>query len=215
VSGCCTTYGAVASAHFDEKIARRELASYRKKGPGSTTRLLRDLLLETGDVDGVLLDVGSGVGGLTFELLERGIERAIAIDASPANLAAATEEAARRGRTAAVRFVLGDFLDRATEIPVATVVTLDRVVCCYPLYQPLLEEAMRHADRYFALSYPRDIWYVQAAIAFENAMRRTRSNPFRAFVHPVERMTLVIQSAGFSLVSRGQTRQWAAEVYIR
>lgn len=215
MSGCCSTYGSVASAHFDEKIARRELASYRKKGPGTTTRLLRDLLLETGDVEGVLLDVGSGVGGLTFELLEQGVERAISVDASPANLAAATEEAARRGRTAAVRFVLGDFLDRATEIPAATVVTLDRVVCCYPLYQPLLEEAMRHADRYFALSYPRQIWYVHAAIAFENAMRRIRSNPFRTFVHSVERMTNVIRSADFNLVSRRQTRQWSAELYAR
>jgi len=94
MKGCCSPYETVARAQFDEKIARRELASYRKKGPGSTTRLLRDLLLKTGGVNGTLLDVGSGIGGLTFELLEHGIERAIAIDASPANLAAATEEAA-------------------------------------------------------------------------------------------------------------------------
>ena len=215
MSGCCTTYGAVASAHFDEKIARRELASYRKRGPGSTTRLIRDLLVETGAVKGVLLDVGSGVGGLTFELLEHGVERAIAVDASPANLAAATDEAIRRGRNGTVRLVLGDFLDHARNIPTATVVTLDRVVCCYPLYQPLLEEALRHAERYFAYSYPRDVWYVHAAIAFENAIRRVRANPFRAFVHPVERMTQVIQSANFKLVSRRQTRQWSAEVYVR
>jgi magnesium-protoporphyrin O-methyltransferase len=215
VSRCCSTYGAVASAHFDEKIARRELTSYRKKGPGSTTRLLRDLLLETGAVQGTALDVGSGVGALTFELLEHGVERAIAVDASPANLAAAGEEATRRGRTGVVRFVLGDFLDHARHIPAATVVTLDRVVCCYPLYQPLIEEAMRHAERYFAFSYPRDVWYVHAAIAFENAMRRIRSNPFRAFVHSVERMTDVIRSADFKLVSRRHTRQWSAELYAR
>ena len=111
--------------------------------------------------------------------------------------------------------MLGDFLDHARLIPAATVVTLDRVVCCYPLYQPLLEEALRHAERYFAFSYPRDVWYVRAAIAFENAIRRIRRNPFRAFVHPVERMTHVVQSAGFKLVSRRQTRQWSAEVYVR
>jgi SAM-dependent methyltransferase len=215
VSRCCSTYGAVASAHFDEKIAQRELTRYRKKGPGSTTRLLRDLLLETRAVQGTALDVGSGVGGLTFELLDHGVERVTAVDASPANLAAATEEATRRGRSSAVQLVLGDFLDHARHIPTATVVTLDRVVCCYPLYQPLLEEALRHAERYFAFSYPRDVWYVRAAIAFENAIRRIRANPFRAFVHPVERMTQVIQSADFRLVSRRQTRQWSADVYVR
>ena len=215
MSTCCSTYGAVASAHFDEKIARRELTNYRKKGPGSTTRLLRDLLLETGAVQGTVLDVGSGVGALTFELLEHGVERAIAIDASPANLAAATEEATRRGRKGAVQFVVGDFIEHARHLPAATVVTLDRVVCCYPLYQPLLEEAVRHAERYFAYSYPRDVWYVRGAIAVENVVRRIRSNPFRAFVHSVERMTDVIRSGDFKLVSRRHTRQWSAELYAR
>ena len=215
VSGCCSTYAAVAASHFDDRIARRELASYRRKGPGSTTRLLRDLLRATGRLGGVLLDVGSGIGGLTFELLEHGVARAIAVDASPANLAAATEEAIRRGRVGNVQFVHGDFLDVAPRIPQATVVTLDRVVCCYPLYEPLLEESLRHAERCFAISYPRDVWYVQAAITLENAVRRIRGNPFRAFVHPAERMRRVIEGAGLRLASRRQTWQWSADVYLR
>jgi hypothetical protein len=37
-------------------------------------------------------------------------------------------------------------------LPVATIVTLDRVVCCYPLYDQLLSQAVRHADRGFAFS---------------------------------------------------------------
>jgi SAM-dependent methyltransferase len=191
------------------------LASYRKNGPGATTRLLRDLLLETGRIDGVLLDVGSGIGGLTFELLEHGIERAIAVDASPANIAAATEEAVRRKKVGAIQFVHGDFLAVAPQISSAGVVTLDRVICCYPLYEPLLGESLRHAERYFAYSYPRDVWYVRAAITFENAIRRIRGNPFRAFVHPVVRMTHVIQAAGFKFVSRRQTWQWCADLYLR
>ena len=215
MSHCCSSYGDIAAAHFDEKIARRELASYRKNGPGSTTRLLRDLLLETGQIEGMLLDVGSGIGGLTFEMLEHGVGRAIAVDASPASLAAATEEAVRRGRVGAVQFVLGDFVGVASQIPTATVVTLDRVVCCYPLFEPLLEESLSHAKRYFALSYPRDVWYVHAAVALDNAVRRIRGNPFRAFVHPVDGMTRMIQGAGFRLASRRHTWQWSAAVYLR
>jgi magnesium-protoporphyrin O-methyltransferase len=177
--------------------------------------MVRDLLLATGRLGGVLLDVGSGIGGLTFELLEHGVERAIAVDASPANLAAATEEAIRRHRVEDVQFVHGDFLDVAPQIPPATVVTLDRVVCCYPFYEPLLEQSLRHAERSLALSYPRDVWYVHAAVAFENAVRRIRGNPFRAFVHPAKRMTRVIQGAGFRLASQRQTWQWSADVFIR
>lgn len=215
VSPCCCSFATIAEDHFNERMAQRDLARYRKSGAGSTTRVLRDLLAETRGLDGLLLDVGSGIGGLTFELLEHGIGRAIAVDASAANLAAAAEEAVRRGRVEAVQFVQGDFLEVAPQVPAATVVTLDRVICCYPLYEPLLEESLRHAERYFAFSYPRDVWYVRLAVTFENAVRWSRGNPFRAFVHPVDRMTHVIQAAGFTLVGRRQTWQWSADVYVR
>jgi len=214
VSACCSTYGNVAGAHFDEKIARRDLENYRNKGPGPTARLLRDMLVETGAVDGTLLDVGSGVGGLSFELLERGVERAIAVDASPAYLAAAAQEATRRDRLRAVEFRLGDFLDVASVIPPATIVTLDRVICCYPAFESLLTEALSHAERYFAYSYPRDLWYVRAAIAGENGLRRLKRNPFRAFVHPVDRMTHTIERAGFRLAAHRHIWQWSADVWV-
>src|SRR5439155_17533458 len=125
--------------------------------------------------------------------------RAIAVDASSAYLTAASNEAARRGRSEAIRFVHGDLLTVASQLPAATIVTLDRVICCYPRYAPLLEESLRHAERCFAFSYPRDVWYVHWGVAAENAVCRLRRNPFRAFVHPVERMTHTIQRAGFKL----------------
>ena len=83
MSACCSAYGNVADAHFDHKIAKRDLDKYRSKGPEPTARLLRDLLVGTGAVERTLLDVGSGVGGLSFELLERGVEHAIAVKHRP------------------------------------------------------------------------------------------------------------------------------------
>jgi hypothetical protein len=91
-------------------------------------------------------------------------------------------------------------------------VTLDRVVCCYPAFEPLLNESLRHAERSFAYSYPRDVWYVHAAIVVENGIRQLEGNPFRAFVHPVDRMNRLIESAGFHLVARRHTWQWSADV---
>jgi SAM-dependent methyltransferase len=215
VSACCSTYGNVAGAHFDEKIAKRDLKNYRKKGPGPTARLLRDLLGDAGAVEGTLLDVGSGVGGLSFELLERGFERAIAVDASAAYLAAAAQEATRRDRLRAVEFRHGDFVDVASMVPPASVVTMDRVICCYPAFESLLKEALEHSQRCFAYSYPKDAWYVRAAIAGENGLRRLKGNAFRAFVHPVRQMTQTIERAGFRLAARRQTWQWSAEVWVR
>jgi SAM-dependent methyltransferase len=177
--------------------------------------MLRDLLVEAGGIDDVLLEVGAGIGGLTFELLERGVRRGIAVDASSAYLRAAAEEAVRRGRAADVQFVQGDFLNVSSQLPKAPTVVLDRVICCYPFYVPLLEASLRHAGRCFALSYPRDVWYVRRAIAVENGLRWLRGRSFRTFVHPADRVRSVIHHAGFTLAAHRQTRQWSADVYAR
>lgn len=166
-------------------------------------------------MNGTLLDVGSGVGSLTFGLLERGITHAIAVDASLAYNGVARQEAERLGRAGAVRFIHGDFVTVASELPVAALVTLDRVVCCYPSYGPLLDAAVRHADRCLALSYPRDAWYVRLGVRLENGQRRLRKNPFRTFVHPVARMERMIRAAGFELSRRRETWMWSIDVYVR
>jgi 2-polyprenyl-3-methyl-5-hydroxy-6-metoxy-1,4-benzoquinol methylase len=47
-----------------------------------------------------VLDIGGGLGILSLELLDAGFSRAVVVDASSAYLAAASEEATRRGRSA-------------------------------------------------------------------------------------------------------------------
>jgi tRNA1(Val) A37 N6-methylase TrmN6 len=160
------------------------------------------------------LDVGAGVGALTFELLDRGFRRAVTVEASAGYTAAASKEATRRGRATDIDFVSGDFLEVAGTVSMASVVTLDRVVCCYPLYEELLREALRHAERGFAFSYPRDRWYVRAGMRLENALRRRKSG-FQTFVHPEAKMRELITRAGFDLVSRRRTFVWSADVFVR
>jgi SAM-dependent methyltransferase len=169
---CCSTFGDVADEHFSQQRAASDLARYREKGPGSTTRLMLESIIAAGASKGLLLDVGSGVGSLTFEILDHGVTQAIAVDASAAFLGAAAQEAARRRRTDAPQFVHGDFVTVASQLPKATVVALDRVVCCYPHYEPLLQQAANHATDWLALSYPRDMWLARAAMGFENTQRR-------------------------------------------
>jgi magnesium-protoporphyrin O-methyltransferase len=209
---CCLNFGDAAEHHFTEQIASSDLAGYRAKGPGPTTRLLVDVLSKAGQLEGLLLDVGTGIGALTFELLERGISRAVALDASSAYVAAAREEAASRGYADVIRFVHGDFLGLASELPPARVVTLDRVICCYPDYEPLLEEALRHTERCFALSYPKDCWYVRTVLALENGHRRLSGKAFRTYVHPAARIDEIISRSGFQIASHRQTWMWS-DVY--
>lgn len=211
----CSTFGGTAERQFSAKTAAQDLASYRARGPGATTRLLRDGVARTGALDGTLLDVGSGIGALTFELLDLGATHSVLVDASAAYLAAASEEAARRARSHAMQFVHADFLSVVSDLPIVTVVVLDRVICCYPAYEPLLAAALGRAERCFAFSYPRERWFVQAGVAAENWGRQLTGNPFRAFVHSVAAMERVIDRAGFTRASRGHTLSWSADVYLK
>jgi magnesium-protoporphyrin O-methyltransferase len=211
----CCAFDETVNNQFTTEKATQELDRYRRKGAGPTTRRLIDGLSRAGLVGGTLLDVGAGVGSLTFELLERGCRRAVIVEASAAYAAAAADEARRRQRSADIEFARGDFLDLAGSLSPASIVTLDRVICCYPLYEPLLDEALRHAEQSMAISYPHDRWYVRAAMGLENAMRRRRKSRFRTFVHPQTHMRQLITRAGFELVSRKRTLFWSADVFVR
>ena len=211
---CCAIFDETVDQQFTRKKAQQELERYRQKGPGPTARLLLEGLTQAGVIQGALLDVGAGVGALTFELLDRGIDRAVIVEASAGYATAAADESVRRGRTKDVELTRGDFVQVGTALPMAQVVTLDRVVCCYPAYEPLLSEALRHTERALALSYPRDRWYVGAVMRLDNALR-ARRNKFKTFVHSEIRMRDLITRAGFDLVFRKHTFVWAADVFVR
>ena len=213
---CCgSPVGGAAERQFDRKRADADLAQYRTKGPGPTTRLLVAGLDKAGAARGRALDVGSGVGAVTFELLRHGVTSAVGVDLSSAYVAAATDEAARLGRSASARFIHADFLDVAAQLPTSDVVTLDRVICCYPECERLLEESLRHANRYFAFSYPRDVWYVRIWMRVQNVGRHMTGNSFRTYVHSAAAMESMIRRRGFGLLSRSGTRTWCADVFGR
>jgi len=215
MSACCSAFAYAADQQFNEKKAAAELKRYRSKGPRSTTRLLQEGLVHAGTVSGTLLDIGCGIGSQTFGLRERGVTGAIAVDASSAFNDVARQEPERVGREAAVQFVQADFVSIAPELPTATLVTLDRVVCCYPSYEELLNAAITRAEHCLALSYPRDVWYVRLGMLLENTQRRLKKNAFRTFVHPAGRMKNVITSAGFQLSTRRKTWMWSVDIYTR
>ena len=144
--GCCSPYHRAAERQFDETKVAQEVKKYQDHGLGPTTRLLEEEIAQSGVSIGTVLDIGSGIGTLALALLDRGATSAVTVDASSAYVKAARAEAHRRGRTDAIRFVLGDFVALADQLAPASVVTLDRVVCCYPWSEPLLA-ARRRACR--------------------------------------------------------------------
>ena len=211
---CCAQRAGIEQL-FGAKAAEDDLRRYRRKGPDPSTRLILEELRRWPLAGASLLDVGGGIGVLGTELLAAGAERLVHVDASPAYLEMARRRYAEGGWADRVRTVAGDFADLAEPLEPADVVTLDRVVCCYPDYRALLSRAARHARQALALSYPRNRWYVRAVIAIENFWHRIVRNPFRAFVHPPASLAAVLEGAGLRCMAKRGTRIWVVEVYRR
>ena len=211
---CCNHYS-VAEKQFDGKKADSDLQRYRRRGPDAVTRLmlaeLRRWPLQGED----LLDVGSGIGVIGAELADSRLASATLVDASPAYLDVARAEIESRYESRPTRFLLGDFATIADTVTAADVVTLNRVVCCYPDAEALLRGAASRTRRLLAFSYPRDRWYMWVMTALENLWRRLRGSSFRTFVHQPERMAAVLEAAGLVRVARQGTLVWVLDVYRR
>jgi magnesium-protoporphyrin O-methyltransferase len=216
MSGCCSGSCGPISVQFDAKRAEADLRLYKRKGPNPTTQHLRDGIVRAGVGAGkAVLDVGAGIGAASFELLAAGFSTALTIDASPAYVVVARREAEARGLAARMTIIEGDFVTTAATLPTADTVVLDRAVCCYPHFRPLLEAALAHSGRLLAISYPRDRWYVRLVVAMENFRRAVRRNAFRVVVHSGAAMEELILLHGFQRASRTGTLQWCVDVYQR
>lgn len=214
MSACCNHLCRVTEQQFDARVAARDVRRYRRKGVEFTTRALRDALRARAP-GATLLDIGAGIGALAFELLDAGARHATMVDMSAAYLAASREEASRRQRLHQVTWIHGDFVAVAAGVATADIVTLDRVVCCYPRFEPLLLQALEHARLCVAFSYPRDRWYVRGVMSADNLVRGLAGNPFRTFVHSAGAMHDVMRRHDFRLVDRATSVAWCADMYER
>ncbi len=172
--------------------------------------------LETAGVDGKsLLDIGGGVGAIQHGLVEAGVTRVTDVDASTAYLEVVEQEAMRRGYAEHARYHHGDFVELAAEIDAADVVTLDRVICCYPDMDALVGLSSARARFSYGLVFPRRTWYLKLARPLINAIFRLRRNPFRVFLHKSEDVDAVVTRNGLSCASRQRSGVWNVVVYRR
>jgi magnesium-protoporphyrin O-methyltransferase len=200
---------------FGEKHAANDVRRYRAKGPDRTTRLLVEALKKEGVQGASLLDIGAGIGVVHHELLAAGATAAVHVDATSANIKAAQEETARRGHSARVRFLRGDFVALAAEIPPADIVTLDRVICCYPNMEELVAASAFRARRLYGAVFPRERWIVKAFIVMSNFARRLQRNSFRSYMHSVDAIDAAVARHGLRRCSVTETIAWRVAVYSR
>ena len=210
---CCQCEG--IEDLFDKKTAAKELKEYRRDGVDDFTGLLIETLADQGIEGLTLLDIGGGVGVIQHELLEMGVDRAINVDASRAYLAAAREEAERKGLTERVDYHHGNFVDLAGDIPPADIVTLDRVICCYHDMHALVSLSSVRARRFYGLIYPRDTWWMKMVRPLMNAWFWLVRNPFRFWLHPTESVDAVVRASGLELLFQTRSAAWQMAIYRR
>ena len=208
---CCE----ITDNAFTESEAKSQVKDYRKQGPPRQTKLILQAIRSLGLKNADLLDIGGGIGTIHHELLEDVAREATHVDASSAYLKEARAEAARRGHSDHVRFIHADFTEVANELPKVDIVTLDRVVCCYPDFRSLLTAAADHSQRALALTYPRETWYMRTTLKVMNFFQALRKDPFRVFLHPVTEMDSLLKKEGFERVSLRRLFVWEMALYQR
>jgi magnesium-protoporphyrin O-methyltransferase len=200
---------------FGEREAAKEVRRYRKKGPRKTTRRLLEGVADR-DIEGLsLLDIGGGIGAVQIGLLERGLAYATDVDASTAYLNTARQEMEERGLDQKTRFIEGDFLDLHQEIESHDIVTLEKVLCCYPDMEGLLEHSLAKCKRFYGLVYPRDGVVAGALTGLANLFFWLQGNPFRTYIHPVRRIRRTLAKHGMRKVYSNRAFPWIIEWYAR
>jgi 2-polyprenyl-3-methyl-5-hydroxy-6-metoxy-1,4-benzoquinol methylase len=200
---------------FSEKYVSGELKRYRKNGPDKTTRILIEALKKEGVEGETLLDIGGGLGAIQHALLRAGVHSARDIEASMAYLVAAKDEAALRGFSGQVDFRHGNFVELAEEVPPAGIVTLNRVICCYPEVEKMVALSAARAEKLYALVYPRTDWWMKIWQVLQSAFLRLTNSRFRTYLHPTEKVEALVRDQGFKRRFYRRTFTWQIVVYGR
>jgi len=212
---CCNQCQGIEDL-FNKAVAERDLRDYHKNGPSKQTRLLLQTLREAGVAGLTLLDIGSGIGAIQHELMKNGLEAAVDVDASSAYLSVAKEEAARQGYINRAQYYHGNFVDLAPQIESADLVTLDRVICCFPDMHAMVSLSAARAKKLYGLVYPRDVWWIRLGGRIGNWILALTRNKFRFFVHPAHDVDQLVRASGLEPhFQRNSGLFWQVVVYSR
>jgi ubiquinone/menaquinone biosynthesis C-methylase UbiE len=200
---------------FSEEYVAKELKRYRRRGPDKTTRMLIEALKEEDVHDLTLLDIGGGLGAIQHELLLAGVQRATDVEASKAYLNATKAETALRGYAERIDYQHGNFIDLAESVSSADIVTLDRVICCYPDMQKLVGLSVARAGKYYGLVFPRHDWWMKVWHVLQSFFLRLTRSRFRTYLHLTEAVERLVYRHGFKRRFYKRTFTWQIIVYAR
>lgn len=208
---CCQRQ--VIDDRFDRDFVNKKIQQYHRSGLKKETRLLVEALKAEGVAGLTLLDVGGGLGTIAHEFLRAGGKQAVSVEASQAFIDAAKTEAARQQLADKMTFLQGDLVELAPQVSQADIVTLDKVVCCYQDMESLVRASVAKVKKLYGLVYPRNDWWVKAAIGFENLVENLKGSDWRVYVHPTREVDRLVREHGLRQRFRRALIDWQIVVY--
>lgn len=211
---CCCPHSRSANSFFSF-FAGRYRKRFEKKGFEPSQKQLMEGLDHVGYQKSSILEIGSGVGHLHQTLLEQGATSAVGVDLASRMIEEARHWAEDRSLAGKTEYVEGDFMEISDSLSDADVTVMDKVVCCYPDVDGLIHASLNKTERVYALTYPRDRWYVRAVMEVTAlGMKILRSN-FRSYVHDPDLIEKWITEAGFSKQYQNNNLVWLTQVYVK
>jgi SAM-dependent methyltransferase len=206
---------------FDDWVDHWTSEATKKPTAAKVTASLLDAITEAGVTDRTVLDVGCGIGDLAIEVVTRGGASGTGYDLSPKAIEESRKLATARGVGDRMRFEVGD--GAKLDLPAADIVVINRVVCCYPDTENLLEHTLAAARSVFAMTAPVSSGVTglinRVKSRLENVGYRLRPKKyggFRTFIHDLDRIDERIRAAGFRRVRHERRRVvWDLAVYTR
>src|SRR5712692_11048869 len=189
---------------------------YKNKGLSRSSRLLLKFILDGNAQDKAVLDLVCGADGLYIELLKNGAQNAVGFDLSPRMIDAASELARANGFESRAKFQEGNAA--TTELPRSDIVLMDKVLCCYSEWRPLLKNAMGASNLMVGFTVPRDEGITKLpfrlALKFANYFQRRRGGVL-FYLHPLGTIDKSLQDAGFKRRRKHGSRFWLVFLYSR
>ena len=188
---------------------------YRRRGLEAVQRRLLEGLTAAGVAGDSVLEIGCGTGELQRHVLAAGAVSAVGIDVAGGMIERAQAAAAQAGLEQRTTFLVGDAVERAAELPPAAVVVLDKVLCCYPEIDTLLQVSLERTQRLYAVVVPRPHWLVAAVWRLAIAVFKLLRSSFHPFYHDWHRTAAAISAAGFRRIFAAHTLAWEAWIFRR
>jgi len=211
---CCCPHSNSANRFFSF-FAGRYRRRFEKKGFEPSQKQLIEGLEQAGYSNSTIIEIGSGVGHLHQTLLEQGAASAVGVDLASKMIVEAKHWAVERGLRDRTQYVEGDFMEIKAQISAADITILDKVVCCYPDADGLVHASLTKTRRVYALTYPRNRWYVRAVMGITGAVMKILGSDFRPYVHDPEMIEAWVKAEGFSKEYQNTNLVWLTQVYSK